>query len=519
MPPKKPQEKKADAAPKPKPGKDAPNGNGAAEPAAAHAASGAPAHKPDADAYKAEQEKIRSEIEALQTKLNAVKDKIALTNKDGPAAERRAALRAEQDSLRAAQGNNKVSSERLREQIKAIQDNVQKRVQDIQAAKKKAPFKTVAEVDAAIKNLDRQVESGSMAIAQEKRALAEISTYKRARKTIEGFQAEEDAIQAERAKADALRNELNDPEAQALSARYTAIRKELDEIKEQSDAAYADRNKLFDERNALQKEINALHERRRESTQQYRDAHDRYWQKVNEDRARRAEKYRAQRAAEEEEKRKDIIEQIREEARIPAYESQIEDCQTLIDFFGKLLHGGAAAAAAIAEASQLTKADVAGVPKLEIRKVEVDTNLVARKKKGEDEDNYFVGGKTKAKKGAKATTPQPPKETDKNAQLNIPLPTLTALLSLSIPPPASHGEIERTVDDLKTKKTWFEANQRRQTEENVKKGEEKIRQLEAKAQAKAGADANGHSTPPAEETATSSPAPEIQEAPAVEATA
>lgn len=499
MAPKKNQENKADGAQKPKPAEESNGTNGTTEHVNGAASSAGHLNKPDQDAYRAEQDKIKAEIDALQVKVAAVKEKIALTSKDGPAAERRAALRAEQDSLRATQGNNKSSRARVHEQLDAINANVAKRIKDLNAARQKAPFKTVSDVDNAIKNLDRQVESGSMTIAQEKRALADITSYKRARKAIEGFQAEDDAIQAEKAKAAELRKELDDPEAKALSERYDAIAKELETIKKESDEAYNNRNKLFDERNVIQKELNALHERKRESVQRYRDAHDRYWQKVNEDRARRAERYRVQRAADEEAKRVEIIANIREEARVPAYEVQIEDCQTLVDFFGKLLRGGAAAEAAIAEASQPSKPDLAGVPKLELRKVEVDEKLVARKKKGEDEDNYFVGGKGKKKGAAKA-----PKEVDRSGLLNIPLPTLTALLSLSIPPPASHAEIERTIEDLKTKKAWFEANQRQETEKNIEKAEEKIRSLEAKAQAKYG-DLNGNGNGDAEVDATPSP--------------
>lgn len=356
------------------------------------------------------------------------------------------------------------------------------------------------------------MESGTLTIALEKRALADISTFKRARRTIEGFQYEEEAIQQERARADELRKEFDDPEAKAVSERYTAIKAELDQIKKDGDEAYAARNELFDERNDLQKQISALHERRRTAVQTYRDSHDRYWKKVNEDRDRRAEKYRLQRAADEEAKRKEIIDDIREQAQVPAYETQIQDCQTLIDFFGKLQHGGAVAAAAVAEANSLVaKSDVAGVPKLELRTIEIDENLVARKKKGEDEDNYFVGGKSKAKKGSKP--PPAPKETDKPGQLNIPLGTLTALLSLSIPPPSSHAEIDRAIEDLKTKKVWYEANQARETEQNVKKAEEKIKALEAKGLAKYGpTDTNG-------DTVTPEPEPEnvaAEEAPSEE---
>ncbi|KAH7105707.1 hypothetical protein BKA62DRAFT_754805 [Auriculariales sp. MPI-PUGE-AT-0066] len=522
MPPKKNQEKKVDAAPQSKQtatAADKPNGT-AAESTTATAAASGNASKPDQDAYKAEQDSIRAEIDTLQLKLTAVKDKIGLTSKDGPAADRRAALRAELDGLRSSQGNNKASRSRLLDEIKAIQESVNKRIKDIQAAKQKAPFKTVADVDTAIKNLDRQVESGSLTIAQEKRAIADISTFKRARKTVEGFQAEEETIQKERARADELRKELDDPEAKALSDRYETIKKELDQIKKDGDDAYAERNQLFDERNALQKQISELHDRRRVAVQTYRDSHDRYWKKVNEDRERRAEKYRTQRAAEEEEKRKSIIEEIREEARAPAYQSQVEDCQTLIDFFGKLQFGGAVAAQAVAEVTQLfARPEVSGVPKLELRQVEADETLVARKKKGDDEEAYFVGGKGKAKKGAKQPQQQQqPKESEKNGQLNIPLGTLTALLSLSIPPPASHSEIERAIEDLKTKKAWYQANQARETQINIEKGEARIAQLEAKGLAKWGPTGeNGHAAEGEAESVIETPAPE--ETGAVETTA
>jgi hypothetical protein len=89
------------------------------------------------------------------------------------------------------------------------------------------------------------------------------------------------------------------------------------------------------------------------------------------------------------------------------------------------------------------------------------------KKKGEEEQTYFVG-KAKGKKGSKmdgsanSPSPTPPP----HGSFNIPLSNLSALLSLSIPPPVSNTDLPRVVDDLKTKKAWFEANQARQTAEN-----------------------------------------------------
>jgi hypothetical protein len=107
--------------------------------------------------------------------------------------------------------------------------------------------------------------------------------------------------------------------------------------------------------------------------------------------------------------------------------------------------------------------------------------LVARKKKGEDDDLYFAGkSKTKGRKGPTKALESPDVSTAVGTALNVPLPTLSALLSLSIPPPVSTVDVPRVIEDLKTKKAWFEANQARTTEENMLKAEEKIKQLTAR---------------------------------------
>ncbi|KAH7914348.1 hypothetical protein BJ138DRAFT_1133450 [Hygrophoropsis aurantiaca] len=427
--------------------------------------------RPDKATYDAEQEKIKSEIDSLQTKLAAVREKISLVTKSGsgPGNDKRTTLRAELDSIRGQQSTNKSSRGKILDQLKSIQDGIQKKIKDLQAAKGKTTFKTVAEVDAHVKNLEKQVESGSMKLADEKRALQEISQARRTRRTVENFQADQDSIEADRRAADELRKQLDDPESKAISDRYEVIKAELDELKKEADEAYAGRNKLFEERDGLQAQINALFNEKRESAQRFREANDRYWAKLNEDRARRAERARVQRAAEENQKKIDIAERLREEASVPAFQAQIEDCQTLIDALSGKSTG------ILSSATLPARTDVAGVPKLEPRKVEgAEDGLVARKKKGEEEESYFVG---KSKKGKRSNAKSAPAEPSANSQLNLPLPTLAALLSLSIPPPTSPADVPRVIEDLTTKKTWFEANQARVTAENLAKAEADIARL------------------------------------------
>lgn len=331
---------------------------------------------------------------------------------------------------------------------------------------------------ARVRQLEKQVESGNLKLVDEKRALQEISQAKRSRRIVEGFQADQDAIEADRAKADEIRQQLDDPEAKAASERYDAIKAELDELKKEGDEAHASRSKLLDERTAIQGQLDELWTRKRESATRYKEANDKFYAKLNEDRARRIERQRAQRAEQEEAKKKEIVDRLRDEADVPAFQAQIEDCQTLIDYFS-----GKSSTATLSQQKPLTeKSDVAGVPKLDIRKVDAaPEGLVARKKKGEDDEAYFVGGGKKKggkKGGAKTAADANGSESHSaNGQLNVPLPTLTALLSLSIPPPTSTTDVPRVVEDLKTKKAWFEANQAHVTAENKAKAEAEIRKL------------------------------------------
>ena len=78
--------------------------------------------------------------------------------------------------------------------------------------------------------------------------------------------------------------------------------------------------------------LDEVHGRRKDASSKYKEAQDVYWNKVTEERARKAEKFKADRKASDDAKRLETATRLREEAKIPAFGSQIEDCQTIIDF-------------------------------------------------------------------------------------------------------------------------------------------------------------------------------------------
>ena len=325
-----------------------------------------------------------------------------------------------------------------------------------------------------------------MKIVDERKTLTEISNLKRLRKTVESFQAEHEAIEKDRAEVDALRKQLDDPEMKAMSEKYDTIKAELDGLKKESDTAYEGRTKLFDERTELQTKIEALWKQKREAQTAHREANDAYWKKVNDDRARRAERAAVEKKAYEATKRREIAEEMLEAAKEPAYAADIQDCQTLIDYFSRTSGTGAGTSSGTTEF--YSRPEVAGAPKLELRKGgDAMEGMALMKKKGEDEVNYFVAKKGKKSAPTKSygqAAPAPPAASGEgasasagSAQLNIPFGTLSGLMALSIPPPTNVSEVPRVIEDLKTKKAWYQANQARVTKENVAKAEAAIEKL------------------------------------------
>lgn len=140
---------------------------------------------------------------------------------------------------------------------------------------------------------------------------------RRHRKVVEGFAQQQQAIDADRAQIDALKLHLDDPESKALNDKAEEIKKGLTQAKVEIDQAQASRQTLFDQRNKLQADLDAVYAEKREHNEKHRETMDAYYQKVNEDKARRAQRAKEEREIEEAQKAKVLAEQIREDAKLP----------------------------------------------------------------------------------------------------------------------------------------------------------------------------------------------------------
>ena len=105
------------------------------------------------------------------------------------------------------------------------------------------------------------------------------------------------------------------------------------------------------------------------------------------------------------------------------------------------------------------------MPELSIRTVEADPSLgVALKKKGQEEENYFVAKKKKGPAGKPnqqaAKEKEAPAAPKPEERFHVSFSTLSALGTLSIPPPSSNADVERCIADLQKKRDWYLANQK-----------------------------------------------------------
>ncbi|KAJ9105201.1 hypothetical protein QFC20_004336 [Naganishia adeliensis] len=443
--------------------------------------------KPDQSAYVKEQDELNKEIEGVKAQLNDVRSKLSLLHAPQSETDRRSVIKAELDALQAQQRDAKGDRTKLFDQLKRTQDSIAGKIKDVNAQRGKLPVKNRDEAEQRISQLNKQIESGTLKLIDEKKSLTEISLLRRTLTSLTKLTTLEESIAQDRVQVDELRKALDDPESKRVQARWDELKSEMEGLREEGRKAWDERNGLFEKRNELQKQMDDLYAKKKDANQKHRDAQDAYYAKVREDQKAKQDRFRAEKAAQESLKRDEEIARLREEARIPAFSREIEDCGVLIGWFNgrygnkvpemKSVPSGAAED----EARALT-----GVKELNLRKVEDEpVGVVLDKKAADAEDPWAslagTGGK-KGKKGKKtaapaASTDAPAPTSTSNASVNLPYALLTAILNLSIPPPSSQADVARCVSDLEHKKAWFEANQKQKTEQETARVEAVVKRM------------------------------------------
>ncbi|TDZ14442.1 Uncharacterized protein Cob_v012603 [Colletotrichum orbiculare MAFF 240422] len=435
----------------------------------------------EAEFKKNEAAALKAHKEA-EDKLKAIKAKIDLAtpnkNKDqqSPIQKRRAELIAQLNEIRQKQGVGKNARTSKLDQIKRLDEQMRSRINEQKNAKSKVSFKSVEEVDREIDRLESQVNSGSMKIVDEKKALAEISSLRKLKKNFSQFDDSQKQIDDLKAKIKEIKDSMDDPEAKAMSEQYNKLQAELDAIKAEGDEAYKNLSSLRDERtklHALQNEKWTALKTIRDDYHQQRKAALAYEREAR-DKARERRKTEHERIIKE--RKKADAEKFLAEASDPAYLEEIRRANSLLQFLDPT-HKSAEKAPLLASSGLTAQAT---------RTVD-DSGLKGMKlvSKKDREDEYFAGVK-KGKKGKKNGA-----ATDAG-KFNCPPSVVEDCAFMGIDPPMSQADVPAVTEKVKAKLDHWKSDQAAQTQRNIEKAKKQLEKIEAdEANGVSNGDSNG----------------------------
>jgi uncharacterized coiled-coil DUF342 family protein len=371
------------------------------------------------------------------------------SNKDSPQAQKIAALRAEQNEIRKKHQAHKDVRQKGFEGIKRLDDKLKAAIAENKNARAKVPQKSLEDVEREIDRLQRQVDTGTMKLVDEKKALSDISALHRVKKNFALFAQQQKGIDAIKAEIADIKKTNDNPEVRALNNRYDEIQKELDDMRKVSDVAFKNVSSLRDERTAAYNEQQEKYNRIKEIKDTYYAAKRAYRDYEFEARKIRNQKQQAERAAYEAGKRREVAERKLEEASAPAYQEDILTGENLIRHFdpssveAKEAAGPGKFAAVASRTVESAKVDGA--------RVHTKTN---------DDDNYFVGTGGKKKKGKKPAAAPTASE-----KFHLSIDVIEQLARIGIDPPVSHSHVPIVITKVKEKIAFWKGDQERKTKE------------------------------------------------------
>lgn len=355
------------------------------------------------------------------------------------------------NAIRQTQQGNKSSRNAVHEKLKKLDEQLKSRLSELKTAKGRIQYRSVEEVDEAIARLQKQVDTGTMKLVDEKKALSEITNLNKARKNFSGFDAQQKGIDDVKAQITEQKKLLDDPEQKALSEKYTVLQKELDDLKAEQDEAFKNMKDLreqTDKARAVQQEKYQAMKQIKDTYYQSKRAYADYDYQA---RKAKQERRRQEQIAWQTSKKKEAASKRLEEASAPAYQDEILTAEGLIRHF---------------DPSALPAKETASVSKFAAsagRNVD-DSGFTGTRivKKDEAEENYFMGsGGKKGKKGKKGGAAAKPAES--KFQLNIGI--IEELSKVGVDAPSSQADVPATVEKLKAKLAHWKEDQDRKTKE------------------------------------------------------
>ncbi|POR31907.1 Uncharacterized protein TPAR_07886, partial [Tolypocladium paradoxum] len=423
--------------------------------------------RPDENAFKEELAKAEKAHKASMDKLSAIKAKIDIAmpskNKDqpSPTQKRRQELIAQANEIRQKQAGGKNARTSKLDQIKRLDEQVRSRIAEQKTAKAKVPFKSAEDIDHQIESLDKQVNSGTMKLVDEKKALSDISSLRKMRKNFGQFDDSQKQIDDLRAKIKDIKDSMDDPEQKAMSEQYNKIQAELDTIKAEQDEAYKGLSSLKDERSKLQAEQQEKYTAIRKLKDDYYGQKKAFQAYERDVRDKQRERKKAEHEQYQRERKKAVAERVLAEASDPAYLEEIRRANSLLQFLDpthKTEKGPLMADSGLSAQAQRTVDDSA-----------LKGTKLLRKEDREDEYLPAVKKGKKGKKGGAAPS---------SKLFNCPPSVVEDCALIGVEPPMSGDDVPGVIEKVRAKLDHWKSDQEAQTQRNIEKAKKEIEKLD-----------------------------------------
>lgn len=370
-------------------------------------------------------------------------------NKDqpNPTQQRRQELIAQANEIRQKQAGGKNARTGKLDQIKRLDEQVRSRINEQKAAKAKVPYKSLEDLDRQIATLDKQVNSGTMKLVDEKKALSDISNLRKMRKNFGQLEDSQKQIDDLRAKIKEIKDSMDDPEQRALSDQYNKIQAEIDAIKAEQDEAYKSLSSLRDERSKLQAEQQEKYTAIRKLKDDYYGQKKAYQAYDREAREARREKQRVEQERYHQERKKAEAERRLGEASDPAYLDEIRRANSLLQFLDpnhKVEKGPLMADTGLGAQAQRS-VDESGLK---------GTKLLRK----EDREEEYAPAVKKGKKGKKGGAG------GSSNKFNVPPAVVEDCAAMGIDPPMSSADIPAVAEKVRAKLDFWKNDQEAQTQ-------------------------------------------------------
>ncbi|MCO5580892.1 hypothetical protein L7F22_034764 [Adiantum nelumboides] len=311
------------------------------------------------------------------------------------------------------------------------------------ASRSGLPEVRVEELDEEIRKLEYRQTHTSLPIDEEKRLIVQIERLKKSRDSLQRHDSRAEQDQGSRTELfDLIKKD--DQELNALKAEQQEQRRVFATVREKESALALDIPSLIQEKNGAYETIKGLRDDIKQLKVEFSAKEDEYWKREKEWRAQQAleRKVRAEKGRAEWLEREKIRKQRALENFVEPYTDEIIMCEQLLSYMQKNapLDEGASVP------QQQQKADI-------VTPQGFGVALVSKKNRTEDElDGWFAGSGGKKGKKAKGSTSLKSKVREK---ISLSLDALTSFEKLKISPPASYGDVTKSIEELKVKKDQF----------------------------------------------------------------